>query len=48
MVFDEEACRSLFDWLYELYGKSVNTIIGDPFEFDNSEKRYAGHGSKIL
>ncbi len=46
-VFAADAVADLIVWLKNSFGKSVNSIIGDPFDFDVSEKRYSGRGSKI-
>lgn len=46
-VFSDEMGAELIGWLYKKYNDSLNQIIGDPFDFASSEKRYAGVSSKI-
>jgi len=47
-VFDSNACAGLIDWLKKSFSKSLNVVVADPFQFDQSEKRYSGEGSKII
>lgn len=35
-------------WLHENYSKEMNLVLGDPFLFNDSEKRYSAGGDKIL
>ena len=46
-VFELHAAADLIKWLKSTYGTFTNQIIGDPFDFDISERRYSGRGSKI-
>ena len=46
-VFAADAAADLVAWLKNSFGKSVNIILGDPFDFNVSEKRYSGRGSKL-
>jgi hypothetical protein len=46
-AFELNACADLIDWLERSFGKSLNMIAGDPFDFDESEKRYSVKGNKI-
>jgi len=47
-VYDSEKCLRLTDWLESTFGPEVNTVQGDPFDFEISDKRYSGEGSKII
>jgi hypothetical protein len=47
-VFDLTACADLIAWIDKSFKGSLNRVVADPFEFDQSSKRYAGHGSKIV
>jgi hypothetical protein len=47
-VFDGRRCDQFIRWLEVSHGKSLNVVTAPPFEFDKSEKRYSGKGSKIL
>ena len=47
-VFDSNACVGLIDWLQQSFKRSLNIVVADPFQFDQSEKRYTGEGSKII
>ena len=47
-VYDRDKCVKLIDWLQENFGFAVDTIQGDPFDFEISDKRYSGTGSKII
>ncbi|ACK74153.1 conserved hypothetical protein (plasmid) [Gloeothece citriformis PCC 7424] len=40
-VFQDQIASGLIDWLYNSFGRSLNQVIGDPFDFNNSEKRYS-------
>jgi hypothetical protein len=46
-VYDHGECDMLLDWLTLNFGKGFNTVLADPFDFEISEKRYSGTGSKI-
>ena len=47
-VYDSGQCVRLTDWLQNTFGPQVNTVQGDPFDFEISDKRYSGEGSKII
>jgi hypothetical protein len=47
-VFDTQACQSLINWLQNNFKKSFNTVVADPFDFSNSEKRFSVQGNKII
>ena len=46
-VFHEIACAALIDWLHTSFRGSLNTVKADPFDFDNSDKRYSAGDNKI-
>jgi hypothetical protein len=46
-VFDLDDCVGLVNWIEKSFYKSLNKVMADPFDFDRSEKRYSGEGSKI-
>ncbi|MGH7982219.1 MAG: hypothetical protein ACREFF_03620 [Candidatus Udaeobacter sp.] len=46
--FDDEASKKLIEWLCVNFSSSLNLVAADPFNFDQSEKRYSGEGSKIV
>ena len=47
-VYDSEGCIRLTDWLESNFGSDINSVQGDPFDFEISDKRYSGEGSKII
>jgi hypothetical protein len=46
-VFEDRVGEGIIKWLQNSFSESLNQILGDPFDFDISEKRYSGLGSKI-
>ena len=46
--FNDQPSKNLIAWLCATYNRSLNQLIADPFQFDQSEKRYAGKGSKLI
>lgn len=46
-VFDLSQCSAFFRWLSTEYRADRNLIGGDPFDFDQSSKRYSGKGSSL-
>jgi hypothetical protein len=46
-VFDEHACRCLIDWLDGAFGNLLNVVAADPFDFDDSHRRYSFETNKI-
>jgi hypothetical protein len=46
-VFDESECRELLSWFQETFGGDLNCVIGDPFDFENSNKRYSAGDNRI-
>jgi hypothetical protein len=47
-VYERGECAKLIDWLEQNFGLVVNTVHGDPYDFEISDKRYSGKGSKII
>jgi hypothetical protein len=45
-VFDAEECGTVLEWITS-HRNAANTVLADPFNFDESEKRYAGRGSAV-
>jgi len=46
--FDNEPSKKLIAWLYATFSRSLNQVVADPFQFDQTEKRYPGKGSKLI
>ncbi len=46
-VYEQAAAQPLLDWLLAEFGSCVNQVLADPFDFEESEKRYAGSSSRI-
>lgn len=46
-VFEDCTAHVLIEWLYNSSGGTLNQVMGDPFDFENSEKRYLGTDNKI-
>ena len=46
-VFDADQCASIINWLHNSFEGSLNQVKADPFDFDNSEKRYSADNNKI-
>jgi hypothetical protein len=47
-IFDNETATVIIDWLNNSFRKSLNQVVADPFDFDNSEKRYSASNNRIL
>ena len=47
-VYDYSRCARLIDWLKENFRSMLNRVQADPYDFHISDKRFAGHGSKIV
>jgi len=45
-VFPEEQCKALLDWI-RTHKQDRNMIADDPFDFEESTKRYSGRGSGL-
>lgn len=46
-VFDETEARPLISWIEQTYQTNLNRVLGDPFDFEASEKRYSAGNNKI-
>ncbi len=46
-VFEDKVAGRLIEWLHDEFRGSLNQVIGDPFDFNNSEKRYSKGNNKI-
>jgi hypothetical protein len=46
-VFEQSDCVDFLNWLYEKYGSHLNLVLGDPFDFEQSFKRYSAKDNKI-
>jgi hypothetical protein len=46
-VFADSQCAALFQWLSTNWRSNRNIVTGDPFDFDQSMKRYSGKGSSL-
>ncbi len=46
--FTDQASKDLVAWLSAAYTRSLNQLVADPFQFDQSEKRYTGKGSRLI
>lgn len=40
-VFDESSAKPLIKWLDQSFASDLNCVLNDPFDFDQSEKRYS-------
>jgi hypothetical protein len=47
-VFNANTCRQLITWLETTHRQSLNLFVAPPFDFDDSDRRYSGRGSKIV
>lgn len=46
-VFEYSQCSALIEWLFADWKAARNVLAGDPFDFDQSAKRYSGKGSTV-
>jgi hypothetical protein len=46
-VFDESDCAGFLGWLHEEYGRDLNLVLEDPFDFTQNVKRYSVKDNKI-
>jgi hypothetical protein len=46
-VFDHDICLGFLGWLHESFHDSLNAVHADPFDFEESEKRYSARDNKI-
>jgi len=47
-VFASESATPLISWLEENFGKRLNNVMGDPYQFESSSARYSGKADKII
>jgi len=47
-VYDYAQCEILIEWLKNSFRSHLNRVQADPFDFHISDRRYGGHGSKIV
>ena len=45
---DEDNSLDIINWIESTYNKERNLILGDPYNFDISHKRYDSGGNKVL
>jgi hypothetical protein len=48
LVYKNGRGEGLVEWLVQAFHGSLNLVVADPFDFERSEKRYSGSGSKII
>jgi hypothetical protein len=46
--FDGIASKKIVEWICTNFSSSLNQVSADPFDFDQSEKRYSGEGNIIV
>jgi hypothetical protein len=46
-VYPEVVCAPLIQWLTDTLSDSLNIVAGDPFDFDDSERRYSVLDNKV-
>jgi hypothetical protein len=46
-VFELSACANLMLWLQGAFSSSLNCVTGDPFDFEQSGKRYSAKDNSI-
>ncbi len=47
-VYQEEDCRKLLDWIKGKAGQQANRVLGDPFQFRMSDKRYSRTHNRLI
>jgi hypothetical protein len=45
--FSAHECTEIIGWLYRSYANHLNRIMGDPYDFNQSEKRYSAGDNKL-
>lgn len=45
--FSDSQCTDLLNWLTESFGRELNLVLGDPFDFESSHKHYSARDNKI-
>jgi hypothetical protein len=46
--FDYSDAEPLIEWLFRRFSASLNQLLGDPFDFHQSARRYSGEGNKVV
>jgi len=46
--FDNPASKKLVEWICTNFSSCLNQVSADPFDFDQSDKRYSGENNKIV
>ncbi len=46
-VFSDSEASPLLNWLHGTYGRHFGLVLGDPFDFDHSSKRYSVENNDI-
>lgn len=46
--FDDVASKNLVDWICRTFSSCLSQVSADPFDFDQSEKRYSGENNKVV
>jgi hypothetical protein len=46
--FNSAGRDNFLSWLLQNHAGDRNYVVGDPFDFEQTEKRYSGSGSKLL
>jgi hypothetical protein len=47
-VFTEKECETLLEWIKVQAGQQVNQVLGDPFQFRESGKRYSKTRNRLI
>jgi hypothetical protein len=47
-LLDYVTAKPLLDWILSNYSKSVNLVVGNPFDFFQGARRYTGTGNKLV
>jgi hypothetical protein len=47
-VYQKEGCQKLLDWIKAAAGPEANRILGDPFQFRMSDKRYSRTHNRLI
>jgi hypothetical protein len=45
--FKDIEANGLIEWLQNSFPRSLNQVLGDPFDFDDSQKRYSAGDNKV-
>jgi hypothetical protein len=46
--FDYCDAKPVVEWLLHRFSTSLNQVLGDPFDFHQSSRRYSGEGNKVI